>query len=147
MFRTVTICTAMMAAPTLACADWNSLATGKSVPETMEALVAAVEGAGATVFARVDHAAGAASVGMQMAPAEALIFGNPQVGTPVMVDDIRAAAVLPLQIAVVTMPDGTTQMVWQDAADILAGLGLPADAAYVGQIDMALGNLTAKAAQ
>ena len=49
---------------------------------------------GATVFARVDHAAGrAASAGMDLPEAQLLIFGNPKLGTPVMQEDIRAGTV------------------------------------------------------
>ncbi len=47
------------------------------VPQVMDALQAAVEGAGATVFARVDHTGGAMSVDMNLSPAQLLIFGNP----------------------------------------------------------------------
>jgi uncharacterized protein (DUF302 family) len=46
--------------------------------------VAAVTRRGITVFARIDHAAAAASVGMELRPTEVLIFGNPQAGTPLM---------------------------------------------------------------
>jgi len=53
----------------------------KSVVETMDALQAAVEGAGATVFARVDHGAGAIKVNMELPEAQLLIFGNPALGT------------------------------------------------------------------
>lgn len=36
------------------------------------------------MFARVDHAAGASKVGKSLRPAELIIFGNPQGGTPFM---------------------------------------------------------------
>ncbi|WP_340422195.1 DUF302 domain-containing protein [Yoonia sp. GPGPB17] len=61
-----------------------------SVAETIDGLEAAVNGAGATVFARVDHAAGAQSVGKSIPDATLLIFGNPALGTLAMEDDIRA---------------------------------------------------------
>ena len=43
--------------------------------EMMHRLEAEVKAKGLTVFARVDHAAGAAEVGMQLRPTELLIFG------------------------------------------------------------------------
>jgi uncharacterized protein (DUF302 family) len=71
-----------------------------TVTETMDRLEEAVTGAGATVFARVDHAAGAASVDMELQDAQLLIFGNPMLGTPVMQQDIRAGLVLLLHVLV-----------------------------------------------
>ena len=67
------------------------------LPATMDALEAAVTGAGATVFARVDHAAGAEGIGMALTPAQLLIFGNPALGTPAMQADPLAGLYLPLQ--------------------------------------------------
>lgn len=52
--------------------------------ETMDRLEGIVKQRGFTVFARVDHAAGAAVVGKTLRPTEVLIFGNPQGGTPFM---------------------------------------------------------------
>jgi Domain of unknown function DUF302 len=51
--------------------------------ETMDRLEAQVKARGMSVFARIDHAAGAATIGMQLRPTEVLIFGNPTGGTPV----------------------------------------------------------------
>ena len=65
------------------------------VAATMDALEAAVNGAGATVFARVDHAGGAKKVDLELADAQLLIFGNPKLGTPAMQDDALAGIFLP----------------------------------------------------
>ena len=37
---------------------------------------------GLTLFARIDHAAGASTVGKQLRPTQVLIFGSAQAGTP-----------------------------------------------------------------
>ena len=50
--------------------------------ETMSRLEDLVKERGLTVFARVDHAAGAAKIGLTLRANEVLIFGNPQGGTP-----------------------------------------------------------------
>jgi len=50
--------------------------------ETLDQLEDLVKGKGMAVFARVDHAAGAAKIGKSLRPTELLIFGNPQGGTP-----------------------------------------------------------------
>jgi len=54
------------------------------VAETMDRLEAVAQERGMTVMARVDHAANAAGVDMQLRPTQVLIFGNPRVGTPLM---------------------------------------------------------------
>src|ERR1700746_2664522 len=73
--------------------------------ETMDRLEAEVKAKGLTVFARVDHAAGAAAVGLALRPTELLIFGNAHGGTPPMEADQTAGIDLPLKA-----------LVYQDAA-------------------------------
>lgn len=55
-----------------------------SATETMTRFENVVKQRGLTVFARVDHAAGAATIGKSLRPTEVIIFGNPQGGTPFM---------------------------------------------------------------
>ena len=74
--------------------------------ETMDRLEAAVQAKGLTVFARIDHAAGAAAVGLALRPTELLIFGNARGGTPAMQAVQTIGIDLPLKA-----------LVWQDAAD------------------------------
>src|SRR5260221_12682182 len=50
--------------------------------DTMNRLEAEVKAKGMTVFARIDHAAGAATGGVSLRPADLPIFGNAQSGTP-----------------------------------------------------------------
>ena len=52
--------------------------------ETMQRLETAVKSKGMTVFARIDHAAGAKAVGLDLRPTELLIFGGAKAGTPLM---------------------------------------------------------------
>lgn len=114
-----------------------------SVSETIDGLVAAVEGAGAKVFARVDHAAGATSVGKDIADAQLLIFGNPALGTLAMEQDLRAGLVLPLRVLAYRDADGTTQMRWSPAEDMFAGLDVSED--VMAKVNGALNGLTDKA--
>jgi len=60
---------------------------------------------GLTVFARIDHAAGAAEVGLALRPTELLIFGNAKGGTPLMQSVQTIGIDLPLKA-----------LVWQDAS-------------------------------
>jgi len=71
----------------------------------MDRLEAAVKAKGLTVFARVDHAAGAADVGLQLRPTALLMFGNAKGGTPLMQAAQTIGIDLPLKA-----------LVWQDAA-------------------------------
>jgi uncharacterized protein (DUF302 family) len=58
-----------------------------------------------TVFARIDHSAGAAGVGLTLLPTELLVFGNAKTGTPLMQSTQTIGLDLPLKA-----------LVWQDAA-------------------------------
>lgn len=55
-----------------------------SVAETLDRLEKVLESKGVTVFLRVDHAGNAEKAGLTMKPSQLLIFGNPQLGTPLM---------------------------------------------------------------
>jgi len=116
-----------------------------SVAETIDGLETVVTGAGATVFARIDHAAGADSVGKSISDATLLIFGNPALGTLAMEDDLRAGLVLPLRVLAYTDVEGTTQMTWTPAEDLFAGLNIAPDAEVVQKVNAALNALTDKA--
>jgi len=133
----------LLAISSPAFADDMIKASPLSVTETIDGLVAAVEGAGATVFARVNHKAGAMSVDKEIADAQLLIFGNPALGTLAMEQDLRAGLVLPLRVLAYTDTDGNTQMIWTPAADMFAGLDVSADVA--AKVDGALNGLTSKA--
>src|SRR5262245_63269176 len=73
--------------------------------ETMDRLEAEIRANGMEVFARIDHAAGAAKVGLTLAPTELIIFGNARGGTPLMQSVQTAGIDLPLKA-----------LVWEDAS-------------------------------
>jgi uncharacterized protein (DUF302 family) len=72
--------------------------------ETMDRLVAAVTARGMAVLARLDHAAAAHAVGLELRPTEVVLFGNPRAGTPLMQAVQTIGIDLPLKA-----------LVWQDA--------------------------------
>jgi len=78
-------------------ADLITKESPHTVAVTLDRLSAAVEKAGAKVFARVDHAKGAASVGKELRPTEMLMFGNPALGTPAIEAAQTAGLDLPLR--------------------------------------------------
>jgi uncharacterized protein (DUF302 family) len=71
-----------------------------NVRETVDRLVAALGRRGITVFARIDHAAGARKVGLELADEELLIFGDPRAGTRLMQADAAVGYELPLRLLI-----------------------------------------------
>ena len=104
--QSVLIAAALISSATAASAV-DGLVTMKSpfaAKETMDRLEGNVTQRGLNVFARIDHAAGAAKVGKTLRPTELLIFGSPQGGTPLMECAQTAGIDLPLKA-----------LVWEDA--------------------------------
>jgi uncharacterized protein (DUF302 family) len=77
-----------------------------SVDATIERFEAAVKKRGFIVFARLDHAAAAESVGLKMPRATVIVFGNPRLGTPVFIKTPTVAIDLPLKAMVWEDPNG-----------------------------------------
>ena len=67
---------------------------------TLERLTAAIGAAGLTIFASIDHAAGARDAGLTMPPATLLIYGHASGGTPLMLAAPLVALDLPLRVLV-----------------------------------------------
>ena len=82
--------------------------------ETMNRLEAAVRAKGMTIFARVDHAAGAAGAGLSLRPTDLLIFGNAKGGTPLMQSTQAIGIDLPLKALVWQDESGKTWLSYND---------------------------------
>lgn len=114
--------------------------------ETMTRLEAAVKAKGLTVFAHVDHAAGAAEVGLSLRPTDLLIFGNAKGGTPLMQAVQTVGIDLPLKALVWQDASGNTWLAYNDPAWLAKRHGLTREAdASVSALAAALAAL-AKAA-
>ena len=72
---------------------------------TLDHLETAVKDNDLKVFTRLDHAAAAKAVGLEMRPATVLVVGSPQGGTPLFLQHSMLAIDLPLKM-----------LVWQDQA-------------------------------
>ena len=75
------------------------------VKETLDRLAAELDKRGIKVAARIDHAAGAKAIGMELPPIEVLMFGNPRLGTPLMQSAPAIGIDLPMKV-----------LAWQDNA-------------------------------
>jgi uncharacterized protein (DUF302 family) len=82
----------------------TTIASSHNPEETINRLEAEIRAKGMTVFARIDHAAGAAEVGLTLAPTELIVFGNARGGTPLMQSVQTVGIDLPLKA-----------LVWKDA--------------------------------
>jgi uncharacterized protein (DUF302 family) len=84
--------------------------------QTVSSLDSAINAANLKIFARVDHAANARGVSMELRPTTVFIFGNPQVGSRLMQCEQVTAIDLPLKV-----------LVWQDSTSaVWVGYEAPA---------------------
>ena len=91
---------------------------------TLTQVTNAIAAAGLTVFARIDHALGAAQVGLAMPPTIVLLYGNPKGGTPIMLAAPAAALDLPLRVLVRAVEAGTS-VSFHPIAPMLLAAGVP----------------------
>jgi uncharacterized protein (DUF302 family) len=113
--------------------------------ETMDRLEAEVVAKGMKVFARVDHAAGAAEVGLTLRPTELIIFGNARGGTPLMQSVQTAGIDLPLKALVWQDAAGKTWLSYNEPSWIVERQGLGVRAEIVDNMTAALSAISRKA--
>ncbi len=109
-------------------ADLVELESTESFAATLKRLEDAITAAGMTIFARVDHAAGAREAGLSMPPTVVLLYGNPKGGTAMMLASPRAALDLPLRV-LIREESGHAIVAYHPIAELLARAGVPADLA------------------
>ena len=96
-----------------------------SQKETLERLEQSLKEKGMTIFARIDHAAGAAKVGMTLRPTEVVIFGNPKGGTPFMECAQTVGIDLPLKALIWKDTAGQVWFGYNDPAFLAKRHGVP----------------------
>jgi uncharacterized protein (DUF302 family) len=121
----------------------TSMASRFSPAETVERLEAEVRAKGMTVFARIDHAAGAKEAGLTLRPTVVVIFGNARAGTPLMQANQEIGLDLPLKALVWEDAAGKTWLAYNDPAWLAKRHGIGADANPV--VDAMTAALTAVA--
>ncbi len=143
--RTILLSTlALIVTAGIASAEMVRLESPHSVAVTMDRLAAAVDGAGAKVFARIDHQAGAKSVDVDLPASTVMFFGSPKIGAPIMQDGITIGLDLPLR-ALAYEEGGKVWLVYHDPTEMAAQHGIAADHPVLQKIKGALGKLTGKA--
>jgi uncharacterized protein (DUF302 family) len=116
-----------------------TVASAFPVMETVERLVAMATAHGLQIFARIDHAQGAAQFGMPLRPTYLVLFGHPKGGTPLMQDKQTAGIDLPVKALIWEDADAKVWLSYNDAAWIATRHGLgPASAEAVKAVGAGL---------
>jgi uncharacterized protein (DUF302 family) len=121
-----------------------TLPSAYSPKETLKRLEQGLKAKGMTIFARIDHAAGAAKVGMKIRPTEVVIFGNPKGGTPLIECAQTVGIDLPLKALVWEDAAGQVWLSYNDPAYLAARHGAP-ECPAVGKLSKALAGFTREA--
>jgi uncharacterized protein (DUF302 family) len=132
------------ALPAAAADGLVALKSAHAPAATMDRFEDLVRKRGLNVFARIDHAAGAAKIGKPLRPTELLIFGNPQGGTPFMECSQSVGIDLPLKALVWQDALGQVWLGYNDPAYIAARHGA-AQCPVVGNLQKAVSGLAAEA--
>jgi len=102
--------------PVFADTGMISKKSAHSVAATIDKLEGILKEKGLTIFARIDHAAGAKKAGLDMRPTELLVFGNPKLGTPLMKASQTTALDLPQKALAYQAESGDVFLVYNDPA-------------------------------
>jgi len=93
---------------------WVEKTSTHDFDTTMKNLKAAIKAKGIHLFNEIDHAAGAAKINAELEPTTVVIFGKPQVGTPLMQCRRSVGVDLPMKI-----------LVWQEGDTVKVGTYKP----------------------
>lgn len=116
-----------------------------NVAATVELLTAALARRGVTLFATIDHAAGARQAGLELDDEVLLVFGDPATGTTLMQADPHVGLDLPLRMLVWSQA-GTTSIGFRDPRVLGVDFDLAAHLDVLGNLGGLLEQLAAEAA-
>lgn len=112
----------------------------------MNRFEAEVRARGLTVFAHIDHAAGATAVGLSLRPTELLIFGHAKAGTPLMQSAQTLGIDFPLKALVWQDESGMARLSYNDPGFVARRHGLNgAHSAEIGAMAATLSAIARKA--
>jgi uncharacterized protein (DUF302 family) len=101
--------------------------SGLPFSKTVDRLIETIEQVGMNIFAKIDHAAGAIEVGMDLPPTVVLIYGHARGGTPVMQAAPATSLDLPLRVLVREVKGGETVIAFHPVREMLARHVIPAE--------------------
>ncbi|PKF49325.1 DUF302 domain-containing protein [Enterovibrio nigricans] len=146
-FRLVTFAAALFSLSALAHEGMVQVQSQYSVPITADRLIAAAKARGLTVIARVNHGEGAKKAGLSLRPTELVIFGNPKVGTPMMVCNQTAGIDLPQKALIWEDNDGIVWLGYNNPEYVVERHHLEACGLTVNKVEKALVSLAKLATQ
>ena len=139
------ILTSLFASSAWATEGMISVKSAHSVAATADRLENILNGKGMTVFARIDHAAGAAKVGKTLPPTQLVIFGNPKVGTPLMQCSHSIAIDLPQKALIWQDESGQVWLSYNDPQYLALRHNTQGCDAVLKKVAMVLGKFANKA--
>jgi uncharacterized protein (DUF302 family) len=89
-----------------------------NVTQTTDRLESVLRAKGMKIFARIDHSAGAQSVGVALPPTILLVFGNPKIGTQLLTSNRMVGIDLPLKALIWEDADANVWFAYNDPAYI-----------------------------
>jgi uncharacterized protein (DUF302 family) len=117
--------TGLVGEPMMTVEGLTTVPSAHGVKDTIDRLESDVKSKGMTIFARVDHAAGAKAAGLALRPTELLMFGNAKGGTPFMQANQTIGIDLPLKALAWEDADGKVWLSYNEPAWLAARHGLP----------------------
>jgi uncharacterized protein (DUF302 family) len=121
------------------------LRSTRDFAQTVAALDSAITAANLKIFGRVDHAANARGVSLDLRPTTVFIFGNPQVGTRLMQCEQTIAIDLPLKVLVWEDSTKAVFVAYEPPARLTQRHNVQGCGEVVDRITTALRNLSAAA--
>jgi len=113
----------------------------------MDRLEAEIRARGMKVFARIDHATGAAEAGLELRPTELIIFGNARGGTPLMQSVQTVGIDLPLKALVWEDASGATWLSYNEPSWIAQRHNIRNAEPVVSKMTAALKTMSTKAVE
>jgi uncharacterized protein (DUF302 family) len=123
-----------------------SIRSSHSVSETIDRLEEILKGKGFKIIARIDHSSAAKKVGVDLRETELIIFGNPKVGSPLMVCELSVAIDLPQKALATRDMDGNVWLSYNDPAFLKHRHDIAGCDAVLTRISGALNKLATAAA-
>lgn len=150
-WTTMVLSTLALLSPVLAWANADNgliqVQSQHSVQETSDKLVKALNSKGMTVFAQVDHAAGAKKVDIELRPTQVIIFGNPKVGSPLMVCQQSVAIDLPQKALISEDENGKVWLTYNDPKYLASRHQIQGCDEVLNKVSNALANFAKAATQ
>ena len=118
--------------------------SAKTVEATMNKLENIVSKKGFTVFAVIDHQAGANKVRMHLDPSKEIIFGNPKMGTILMQEKMEVGLDLPIRVLVFQDKNRQTKIAYRDGSWLNSEHNLSKQK-LINKMNFVLDNITTEA--